>query len=342
MRFDPPPRIAAVVDWLPPTTDTAAAAVAGGRVTAENAAKDGYLELPVSDGPSGPEMAVLAAAKAIGEAGCPPESIGLVVHAWIYHQGHDFWSPAHYVAQHAGAVRAVPLGVQQMCNGGATAVELAAVRLAADPALERALVTTGDRFAAPGFDRWQGDYGVAYGDGATALVLDRERGPYRLLAAHTAAAPDLESMHRGHDAFSPAPRANGETLDIRRTKKAFLGDGLGPHFAATAGEGVARAVRGALADAGLAPDDPRLGHLLLPRLGRTVLETAYLPAVERLGLTGVEVLDLGTRTGHLGAGDAAAGLAHLHTRGLLEPGRIAILLSAGAGFTWTALLVAAE
>ncbi|MBD0691318.1 hypothetical protein [Streptomyces sp. CBMA123] len=49
------------------------------------------------------------------------------------------------------------------------------------------------------------------------------------------------------------------------------------------------------------------GHPRLHRLGRAALEAAYLPAVGHLGLSGIEVLDHGARTGHLGAGDVTAG-----------------------------------
>ncbi|MFI0976394.1 ketoacyl-ACP synthase III family protein [Streptomyces sp. NPDC021093] len=341
MRYSPAPYVRAATTWLPPGADTAENAVAESRADARRAAADGYAQLPVSQDLSGPEMAVLAAEKALADAGLDGAEVGVALHAWIYHQGHDFWSPAHYVAQRAGADNALPLGIQQMCNGGAAAIDTAAVRFAADPGLRSALVTTGDRFASPGFDRWSGDFGVAYGDGATAWILDRSSGPYRLRALHTVPAPALEAMHRGHDAFSPAPRAHGSRVDVRRTKKAFLADGGGTVFETVAADSVRRALLGALDDARLGADDPRISHLVLPRLGRTVLDRAYLPGVAATGLAHLDVLTPGSRTGHLGAGDAAASLAELHEDRRLEPGRVALLLSAGAGFTWSVLVIEA-
>ncbi|WP_405587139.1 3-oxoacyl-[acyl-carrier-protein] synthase III C-terminal domain-containing protein [Streptomyces sp. NBC_01190] len=340
MRLDPPPYIAAATVWLPPGRESARDAVTAGRLDGAAAEQDGYATLAISTEWSGPQMAASAAAKALAEAGCDPATVGLVVHAWTHHQGHDFWSPAHYVAHAVGADRAQPVGVQMMSNGGAIAVEIAATRLAADPAVGRALVTTGDRFADEGFDRW-GDYGVAYGDGGTALLLDRHQGPYRLLAAHTVSAPELEVMHRGDDPFTPAPRWSADRIDARRTKKAFLAAGGGPRFEAVSGQSIARALLGALADAGKAPDDPRLRFLVLPRLGRGLFED-HLPGLAGLGLSGAEPLTtMGGHTGHLGGGDPIANLADLHTQGRFGPGDLALLLSVGGGFGWTALLVEA-
>ncbi len=339
LRVNVPIRVAAVRVWLPSGYETADDAVRSGRVNAEAAEKDGYKALTVSDRLAAPEMAVLAARDALADAGTDPSSVGLLVHAWLYHQGHDFWSPAHYIAAMTGADRATALGVQQMCNGGAAAIEVAVARMLADPLLPAAVVTTADRFCPPGFDRWR-DYGVAYGDGATALVLDRTAGPYQILAVSTACAPELEAMHRGDDPFSRAPREQGDPVDIRRTKKVFMAGGGGPRFAAAAGAAVRAAIRGALAEAGLSATDPAVRYLALPRLGRSVLEQAYLPAVA--GLTGAEVVEFGRATGHLGAGDAIANLADIDTFHAPRPGEVVLLLSAGAGFSWTCVALRAR
>lgn len=338
MRVEGRIGVAAAVIRLPGHVEKAVDAVAAGRLTAEEAAATGYEELPVSRDESAPEMAAAAARAALERAGWAADGVGLALHAWIYHQGHDFWSPAHYVANEAGLRSALPLGVQQMCNGGAAAVELAVARLLSDPGTTRAVVTTADRFAEPGFDRWRGDYGLWYGDGATALLLDRAPGAdLRLLSVTSVAAPELEAMHRGADPFSTAPRGFGERVDVRRTKKAFLGGGGRERFVAAVGEKVSEVIARGLDDAGIAPDDPRIDCVVLPRLGVSALRDIYGPVVS--SVTGAPQLDLGGRTGHLGAGDVAAGLATLVAEDRLAPGRIAVLLGAGAGFTWSCLVV---
>ncbi|MFE0132907.1 3-oxoacyl-ACP synthase [Streptomyces sp. NPDC059037] len=331
-------------EWLPATTVKAGGALAEGRITQAEADAVGYDELPVSDGQSAPEMAVLAGRRALERSGVAPESVAAVLHASTYYQGHDFWSPAHYVADRTGAVQAVPLGIQQMCNGGGAALEAALTRHLALPDHGPVLVTTADRFCEPGFDRWSGDYGVWYGDSGTAAVVRRGgdaagEGELLLEALVTEAAPDLEVVHRDLSGFQDAPHEVDATVDVRRTKKAFLtGAGREP-FVARLKETTTRVVAAALAEAELAPDDPSLRAVLLPRLGRSTARDIYGPAVA--AVTPAPAVDLGAATGHLGAGDLCSNLAALSGAGPwgLLPGERAVVLSAGAGFTWSGVVV---
>ncbi|MFJ5529200.1 ketoacyl-ACP synthase III family protein [Streptomyces sp. NPDC093261] len=327
--------------WIPGERQTARQAVEQGLVEAETAEELGYAALPVS-GEAAPEMAVLAARATLDSTGTAPAELGMVLHAWMYYQGHDLWSPPHYIADQLGARQAEPLGIQQVCNGGAAAIEVGAARLLTDPALRYALVTTADRFAAPGFDRWRGDYGIAYGDGATALLLHpSEERPAELLlhAITTVAAPQLERMHRGRDPFGLMPRSVSDRVDMRRTKKAFLEREGMEAFTEASGESLAVVVERCLAAAGLASDSPQLRYVVPPRLGAKTIDLAYAPALRKM-LT-ADILTLGGDTGHLGAGDAAASLAELYAERRLAPGEFALVVSAGAGFTWSCLLVSA-
>ncbi|MEU6283415.1 ketoacyl-ACP synthase III family protein [Streptomyces sp. NPDC047028] len=333
--------IRAVTTWLPHERSTAADALSEGLLSPDDLAKLGTRELPVSD-LAPPEMAVLAARQTLGAAGADADGIDVLVHSWLYHQGHDFWSPPHHIADRLGARRAVPFGVQQMCNGGALALQTAAAWLLAGKGGEHALVTTADRFAEPAFRRWNGDYGVVYGDAATAVLLHREPRPddaLHLRALATAAAPDLETVHRGEDEFSPAPLTHTPYVDVRRTKKAFLAEHGPDRLTEATLRSVRSLVRRVLDAAGLAPGDPRLRYVALPRLGQAALDTAYRPALT--DVAHADTLDLAPDTGHLGTGDGAANLATLAEGRLLDPGRYALVISGGGGFTWSALLVQA-
>ena len=344
MRLPHPLGISGPTLLLPDGRQSAQEAVGLELLDPETADELGCDGLPVAD-QAPPEMAVEAGRRALTAAGVDAAAVGLVLHAWIHYQGHDLWSPAHFIADRLGAAGAVPVGVQQVCNGGAAAVELAAARLFVEPGLGSALVTTADAFLDPGFDRWRGDYGIAYGDGATALVLHHLPGteggrPADLVlhALSTVAAPRLERMHRGDDPFSPAARSLGPRVDIRRTKKAYLrSEGMEAFIEASAAA-LRSAVESCLADAGLAATgDVPLRYVVTPRLGRKTIDLAYAPLLTKL--TGAELLRPGAGTGHLGAGDTAANLAELHTRRMLGPGEYALVVSAGAGFTWSCLLV---
>ncbi|MFE5194821.1 3-oxoacyl-ACP synthase [Streptomyces sp. NPDC056601] len=333
--------------WLPPTAEKTVDALADGRVTASEADAMGYEQLPVSAEESAPQMAVRAAHRALSRVGAKAGDLSSTLHAWTYYQGHDFWSPAHYVAAGTGAHGAVPTGIQQMCNGAAAALSTAVDRITADGGGAPVLVTTADRFARPGFDRWAGDYGVWYGDGATAAVVARAataddvpQGALTLRALRTRAVPALETAHRDTGAFHPAPHTSSTAVDVRRTKKAFLATQGKPEFLGRLRRETSEVLADALRDAGIGRGGRELRTVLLPRLGRATARDVYGPAVAEV--TDAPVADLGDRTGHLGAGDLLSNLTALSAGASpyrLERGEYAAVLSAGAGFTWSAVVV---
>ncbi|MCX4097506.1 ketoacyl-ACP synthase III family protein [Nocardia sp. alder85J] len=332
--------IRAAVTWLPTETEKAATQVAAGLLAPDELDDTGYEELPVS-AEAAPELAVRAATAALRSAGVAGADVGLLIHAWTHHQGHDFWAPASFVAAGAGARHALAIGVQQMCNGGGVALELATDHLRGAGRADVAVITTADRFCPPGFDRWHGDYGLWYGDGATAMVLHRRPDPgddLHLLAVATATDCEAETMHRGDDPFSPAARTHSPAVDVRRTKRAYLARYGREHFAGVVADRLPSLMRTALAAAELEPDDPRIAGVLLPRIGRKALAASYRPAIE--SVTGAPMFDPGARTGHLGAGDLLANVAALRTEFGLPPGRVAVVISAGGGFSWTVAIVA--
>lgn len=341
MRLENSIQIGGVASEIPANVVTAMQALAAGRTDSEDVTRVGVDCLPASAEHSGPQLAARAAEKALRAAGWDASSLDMLIHAWVHHQGHDFWSPAHYVADTIGAGRAVPVGVQQMCNGAASGIEIAVARLTGDPRTSRALVTTGDRFADEGFDRWRGDYGVWYGDGGTACLLQRNEndcvGLPSLLAIASRAIPEVESLHRGVDAFTPAARWLGPIVDVRRTKKGFIeARGLDAFYTASHAA-IRGVVTDAMADAGLEMDDKRVSVLTVPRVGRAVIAETYVPALE--GLTKAQVTFTGQRTGHLGAGDLIANIDLVLSSKLWDAGDIGLFVSAGGGFTFSCAVV---
>lgn len=341
MRLGAGLRVVAVATELPTTVVTTEEALAAGRTGAADAQAVGVDRLPVAAGRSGPELAVAAAGTALRAAGWDAADLDLLVHAWTHHQGHDFWSPAHHVAHALGAHGALPLGVQQMCNGGAAAIETAAARLLADPGTARALVTTGDVFADEGFDRWGSDLGVWYGDGGTACLLERHDGRRTdvpvLLALASRAVPSAEEMHRGDDPVTPAARTRRRVVDARHTKGVYAAaHGMGG-FMAAGRAALREVVERALADAGIALDDPRVTVVTVPRVGQGVVGSMYAPALD--GLTKGELRPTAAHTGHLGAGDLLANLEAVLGDRRDREGEIGVFVSAGGGFTFTCAVV---
>ncbi|UUU34791.1 3-oxoacyl-ACP synthase [Streptomyces sp. CA-210063] len=352
MRLDSPLGLIAAA-WYPKRRQTVEEALAVGDIDARTARDLGYTSLPVSEHMAPPDMAVEAATEVLTLSGAQAAHLSLVLHASVHHQGHDAWSAPHYVARRLGAHRAVPIGLLQQCNGGAIGIELAASRLQGDPAAGPALVTTADRFLMPSWHRWLSDYGMAAGDAATAVLVHRVSGaaeasgapgtghalaPDLLLhSLATDAAAELEVMHRGDDELNATPMGHSSMIDVRRTKRAFIKAYGVDFFLKTAAGRIRAVVEECLADAGLAPDDPRLRYAVIPRLGSKAMAEAYIPPLT--DVTSAEVLDLGRATGHVGAGDLNASLADLSRTDLLEPGQYALVLNGGGGFTFTAVVV---
>ncbi|MDQ0714720.1 3-oxoacyl-[acyl-carrier-protein] synthase-3 [Streptomyces luteogriseus] len=334
--------------WYPEQRQTVEEALAAGDIDARTARELGYTSLPVSEDTAPPDMAVEAATEALALSGARPEDLSLLLHASVHHQGHDAWSAPHYIARRLGAHNAVPIGLLQQCNGGAIGIELAASRLQGDPEAGPALVTTADRFLMPSWHRWLSDYGMAAGDAATAVLVHRVTeppgpaghggGPDLLLhSLATRVAAELEVMHRGDDELNATPMGHSPMIDVRRTKRAFIKTYGVEFFLKTAADRIRAVVEEALAGAGLAGDDPRLRHAVIPRLGGKAMAEAYIPPLT--DVTSAEVLDLGRATGHVGAGDLNASLADLARTDLLEPGDHALVLNGGGGFTFTAVVV---
>ncbi|MFV0372555.1 3-oxoacyl-ACP synthase [Microbacterium sp.] len=337
MKIPPDISIAGLHTALAPTVATATALEEGkvARLVAETV---GARQLPAATEPGAPRLAIEAAHAAMEGARIQGEEIDILVHAWIHHQGHDFWSPAHHIAHEVGADNALPVGVQTMCNGGETAIEIAVARLICDPDATTAVVTTADIFAG-GFDRWNSDSFLWYGDAGTALVLTTEPRPGhpKLLACAATTVLDGEGLHRGSDPYTWAPRQHGDIVDVRRTKKAHLQSGSGDAFNTSMRDALRHVIRTAVHDAGLSFDSPRLRFLALPRVGRKVIGDLYVPAVE--DLTNAEIVYLGDHSGHLGAGDTPANLTDLIAQENHAPDDIGLFVCAGGGFTVSCLAV---
>ena len=340
MKFGNDLRIKTATSWFPANHETVEDAVAAGKLTDADADKIGVTQLPVSNRLSGPELAVEAARDAMSRAGWSPSEVGLVLHTWIYHQGHDMWSAPHFVANELGTPKALAYGVQQGCNGGAMALQLAAVHLAADPGLGAALITTGDRFEPPGFRRWACDYGLGYGDAGTAVLLHYgDEGPddYALVSLATATAAELELMLRHGDDFSLAPLLHNEYISLRRPKKSYMAVYGKEQFSAIASRLIREVIVDSVRDAGLELDDPRIKYIALPRLGVSVLDAIYTPVLDEL--LKAEALRFGIATGHLGCGDFLANLADLRDHASLDPGDFALVIGGGAAWTWACAVV---
>ena len=335
MRLDPPLKITAAEVWLPDKRESAESAGRAGKVEPQRVTVNGYTGLAVSDIPP-PHMAVHAAERALTGAAVSRDEVGLLIHASAYYQGQDYWEPVHFIVNELSLYSAAPLGVSLGCNGGFAAIEVAACRILADD-VRTVVITSAERFCLPRFDRWRANLDVFYGDSGTALIIDTERGPMELLSTANVTDPRLEWVYRGSLPWNSVPFEHAPAVDIRTQLRNFIASGHGPQFRITASEAITRAVRTALDLAGVAANDPRIKMIVPPRFGAELILHSYTEPLA--GCTKADVVNLGLQTGHLGAGDTAANIADIMRGKMLEPGQIALLLTATAGFSWSCLVV---
>lgn len=337
MLNNPTCRVVAARTYIPEDVESFSHNLEAGTPHNVRREAEAFPVLPVSKCLAPPEMAVIAAQQCLDEAEWEPMSIDFVVYASTYFQGQQIgWSPAHYVAHKIGALEAIPLNIQQGCNGGAAALEVAIMRLNIDPNASRALLVTSDRFATP-FDRWRTLPGLAMGDGAVAVLLEQDRGRNEIIAIASEAVSEMEETGRRDQPFVSTPADILQALaglgerspippgDLRRYNKLQV-------------SAVTSVISKALTQAGLTGHDPRISFVCLPRHSAYHLENPYLKSVRQT--TSSQVLPLGSNTGHLGAGDVLANLADV-IRMEIEHDQVAIFVSGGAGFTYSCLILRA-
>ncbi|MBU6533263.1 ketoacyl-ACP synthase III family protein [Streptomyces mayonensis] len=313
-------------------------AVADGRYPAAEHVANALLGVTVSEDEFAPDLAVAAVRQALERAGTDvvPEDVRLLLHASAYFQGQDMWTPASYIQHHTLGGSAPAVELDQKSNGGMAALSLAAGFLAGCDDSASVLVTTGERFCPPGFDRFRTESGTVMADGGTALVLGRRPGFARVVSCALTSDSSLEHMYRGRG-LKDAPASGDKPLNMRARKTDFMRRNVNDLEAISlriAG-GIGDCIRQVLAEAKCDADDIR--RFVMPNNGRTV---RWWTMLADMGV-GPErtTWEFGRRISHLGSGDQTAGLDHLLTTGQLQAGDRVLLAGSGYGFNWGAAVL---
>nr|BFE38163.1 hypothetical protein GCM10010200_104140 [Actinomadura rugatobispora] len=310
--------------------------VADGLYSAEDLEETQLESIAVSNEGFPAEMAAQAARDAIAASSHAPEDVALTLYAFISNQGLSGWHAGAYVHRSAVGGHSPVLEVGQRSNGGLTSLDLAVAYLQARGG-SAALVTTGDRFGDLPGGRWNYDDGLIPGDGATALLLSRERGFARILSLTIRCDSSLEGLHRGDAGYVERPNSDF-TPSFRQRKREYLSRNDLKEVAGRFTAGAAATVAPALEEAKVHKKE--IDHWVLPFIGLHELRTYYLDPLE-IPLEST-LWSWGRTVGHLGAGDQIAGLHRLHTQGLLAPGQTVALLGVGAGFSWSCAVLRIE
>ncbi|MEU8567259.1 ketoacyl-ACP synthase III family protein [Streptomyces pathocidini] len=287
----------------------------------------GFQSVAVAKAP-GWDLAAVAGRRALGQAGCRPAEVDLLVHACSHEQDH--LTPVSAVQRLLGADRAAVLEVRRGSDSGMAAWVAAADHLTAHAGRETALVTVGERFARPAFDRWRTVTGMVLGDAGASVLLSRRGGFAQPVGVGFSTAPELEEVTRFTVLEARDRRMDGLAAKRHlglRVDLTAVGRLLAAH--------TRRVVSAALADAGI--DAGRLSWVAMPYVGERMVRAVMCRPL-RVPLEHTTWW-AGRRLGHAGGADQFHGLSALLEQGRVRPGQYGLLLGMGAGFSWTAVVL---
>ncbi|MEU2249779.1 ketoacyl-ACP synthase III family protein [Streptomyces sp. NPDC019224] len=323
---------AAAASLAPP--ESVADAVRQGRCDAREAELQDYAHISVAaDGQNPADMAVAAGRLAMERSGRTGADVELLMHASVGFQGIDHWSPAAYIQNRTVGGRAAAFEVKQASNGALVALNLAAAHVTSAASSSAVLITTGDTYPLPVFDRYRSDQGTVRADGSAAMLVTRGHGVARVLSTSLVGDATHEEIHRAGQQWTTTPGEAGWPVDLRARKEGYLRTDAQPGHAVsqTLLGGNAEALRIALADAKTSLDD--LEVLVLPNLGRQAADRMFRLTEQGIGFSRT-CWDWGRDVGHIGAGDQLAALAHLFETRRVHIGDRIALCGLGSGFTF--------
>jgi 3-oxoacyl-[acyl-carrier-protein] synthase III len=272
------------------------------------------------------DLSVKAAESLLHEANVDPQAIDAVVYFGSMWRDYAVWQAAPSIAHRLGCVNALALEYGNVSCGGPMALRLVRNYLLADDGLRNVLLVGASR------ESYLLDYGnersrfmFNFGDGAVALLLERDAPANELLASHAITDGTLSLqvkvpwggsvMNGGYRFLDVAdPPAMKERLD-----EVSL-----PNFV--------RAAEGALERSGATLADVSF------LCGLHTKRSMHDDLVRTLGLDPTRTVYL-EDTGHMSGVDPLLALDRAARAGALADGDVVLLLAAGTGYTWAASVV---
>jgi clorobiocin biosynthesis protein CloN2 len=322
-----------------PAVETVESAVARGLYPAAEVASQGFSGATVAGDMPAPEMALRAAQDALKNGGVSPDDLAALLYAGVWHQGPDGWGPQYYLQRHLVGDDLLAVEIRHGCNGTFSGIELAIGVLRAEPERKAALVTASDNFGTPLFRRWAPGAGfTVMGDGASAVVLTKDRGFAQLRSICSATYSDMEEAHRAGEPLFPPGATVGRVLDFMPRYEAFrkkaIAEGIGTEMMIRHQQRSMECANRALAEAEVKIDDIRrvIVHNIAKEEARAYLSVLGFPLRQ-------STWDYGSGIGHLGASDHLISLHHLLATGQLSPGDHVLLAGFSPGVTYKSAVV---
>ncbi|PHM29441.1 ketoacyl-ACP synthase III family protein [Xenorhabdus innexi] len=299
----------------------------------ERLEKYGYNSISVEQSLSSSAMALNVVNKVL-ETKSTQLNLSLIVYACIHHQENTgLWCPASYIQKELKETTALPMSIRQGCNGAMMSIQLSMGYLDSCDKQSGSLIVASDKFSGTSFDRVTSDYGIVYGDGASALIIGKDKGIAKIIVIETVSDPVLNELH-----LNKSDTTNNDShWDTRKSKKNFLSQYSEDELKKRTREAL-NTLKNRIFLEGRSEND--VVKIIFPHLSKELLENNYYPIFHNGKNKSFN--EYGETTGHLGSSDQFASFHELLMSGLVVAGDIVLLIGAGAGFSWTGMLVRIE
>lgn len=262
--------------------------------------------------------------------------LSFLIHNAFHYNGYSYYhSPTCWLQNKLNIPETIGLNVNHGCNGLMSV--FMACNILRNEKNKSILCTFSERFNISSFSRWYVDYNVIYADGACSVIISNDEAQASLaniLAIEHFTTPELEGLVRLdvsdlEHTFDPH--------DMRSTKRSFIRDKKSideiQKISANAIHSLLNKIKVSLN----LVDKIEVDHLILPNFGHKTLHNDYLPHLPKPKKT--NSIDWGLTLGHVGSSDCFIRLKNLiDNKETVAKDRI-LILSLGAGVTWTMALL---
>lgn len=331
----PPIGIVSTGTYLPSRWETSADIAAQSGIPQEIIEnKMGFTRKPVP-GPDDHtcQMGIWAAEKALRKSGLDPKQIDLVLYIGEEHKEYPLWT-AGIKLQHAiGAENAWAFDLQQRCGTMVMALKVAKDMMLADPDIRTVLLAGGYRncdFIDYTNPRTRFMYNLAAG--GAAVILQKGHAENQLLGSHIVTdgsfSEDVAVVAGGtkHPMTAEALEQRLNYLDVMDP------EGMKARLEQKSMQNFTKVIERAVEKSGFTPAD--IDYLAILHMKRS----AHDHVLQHFGLRDEQTFYL-RDYGHIGQCDQILSLELGLDSGRIKPGDLIVLVSAGIGYAWDAVVV---
>ncbi|MGD6966267.1 3-oxoacyl-ACP synthase [Rossellomorea vietnamensis] len=279
------------------------------------------------------QMGIEAARDAINKTGVDPASIDMVIYIGEEYKEYPLWTAAIKLQEEIGAVNAFAFDMALRCGTTIMAVKMAKDMMIADPAIKTVLLAGGYRnvdFIDYENPRTRFMYNLGAGGGA--MILERGTNQNIILGSHI-----ITDGSFSEDVVVPVGGTKSpltpEALEAGLYQLDVLDpEGMKARLEKKSMENFLKVIRIALEKSGCTQED--IDYVAILHMKRS----AHHYVLNELGVGPDKSIYL-EDYGHIGQMDQIISLQLAEERGMLKPGDIIVLVSAGIGYAWGANVI---